>query len=400
MFKPVNKEQAKPILELLSNCKLSLFSKQNSFYAFYVALLSQLPTTISQEIPTAATNGRELVINPDYFLGLNNRERVGLLLHEAMHIAFMHNYRMEQRNPELWNHACDYAINDLLLNENITLPEGALFNPAFRGMTAEQIYEVLNQENQQQVAGQGQEGQGNEEEGEGQGSSSSFSKPRNKQKESFSWGIGKDLIPNHRQAEANLVQAELQALAQSVGSLPSHLKRWFEELGKNQIPWQLLLRRFLTKGKDSRFSYRRINKRCELLPRRMPHGLHSIELLIDTSASISQQQFNQFITEIYHLCQQTKPKQLVVSQFSDGLEARDKIKKSKDLFDLTIKSSGCTVLGDSIQTSKANILCIFTDGEIYDLDKQIPPSGNVLWLICNNRQSFVVPFGQTIHINS
>lgn len=364
MFRAIPKEQAKPVLDLISNCKISLFSKPNSFYAFYVALLSQLQITLTKEIPTAATDGRTLVVNPDYFLGLNSKERVGLLLHEAMHIAFLHSYRLEQRDPELWNQACDYAINDLLLDEGITLPEGGLYEPVFTGLSAEEIYEALNQEENPPSV----------------------------------WGIGKDLIPNGKQAEATIVKAELQALAQSVGKLPQHLQRWFEQLGESHIPWQLLLRRFLSRGRDSRFSYRRINKRCELLPTRMPYGLNSIELMIDTSASISQRQFNQFISEIYHLCQQTKPRQLTVSQFSNGLEARDRIRNKKQLTAIEVVSSGCTLLKDALQTSKANILCIFTDGEIHDLKEAKSNVSNLIWLVYGN-DKFIAPFGQVIKLN-
>jgi predicted metal-dependent peptidase len=57
-----------------------------------------------------------------------------------MHIANGHNLRRGSRDPHLWNVACDYAINPLILKGKMILPAGGLNNPAYAGMSAEEIY--------------------------------------------------------------------------------------------------------------------------------------------------------------------------------------------------------------------------------------------------------------------
>ena len=42
-----------------------------------------------------------------------------------------------------WNHACDLAINLLLLEQGFRLPESGLMDRSYAGLSAEQIYERL-----------------------------------------------------------------------------------------------------------------------------------------------------------------------------------------------------------------------------------------------------------------
>lgn len=44
----------------------------------------------SYEIPTAATDGRRILYNPDFVSGLTKEESLGLLVHEVLHIAHKH----------------------------------------------------------------------------------------------------------------------------------------------------------------------------------------------------------------------------------------------------------------------------------------------------------------------
>ena len=43
----------------------------------------------------------------------------------------------------MWNRACDYAINPILLDAGLTLPDGFLLNERYRGKSADAIYELL-----------------------------------------------------------------------------------------------------------------------------------------------------------------------------------------------------------------------------------------------------------------
>ena len=75
---------------------------------------------------------------------MNYHEWEFILAHEFLHAALRHDVRREERNPILWNVACDYVINGWLLEMNVgQMPETALYDEHFKGMSAESIYDVL-----------------------------------------------------------------------------------------------------------------------------------------------------------------------------------------------------------------------------------------------------------------
>jgi predicted metal-dependent peptidase len=65
-----------------------------------------------------------------------------------MHPALHHHVRRSGRDPKRWNVACDFAINPLLVDAGLSLPDGVLIDNRFRGMSAEQIYNILESESE------------------------------------------------------------------------------------------------------------------------------------------------------------------------------------------------------------------------------------------------------------
>jgi hypothetical protein len=84
---------------------------------------------------------------------------MGTLEHEVMHPALQHHTRRNGRDPSRWNMACDYAINPILVDAGLTLPEGVLLEDRFRGMSAERIYNQLEEEEQSQQSSDDQDSQ-------------------------------------------------------------------------------------------------------------------------------------------------------------------------------------------------------------------------------------------------
>lgn len=88
--------------------------------------------------PTAA----ELYVNPQY--GLTGGERRFVIAHELLHAGLRHDTRAGWRDPFLWNVACDYVINGWLTDMGVgDLPDGALHDPALRGLSAEEVYDRI-----------------------------------------------------------------------------------------------------------------------------------------------------------------------------------------------------------------------------------------------------------------
>lgn len=95
-------------------------------------------------IPVAAVSPQlgEIYINPRCRLNLEEWKFV--LAHEFLHAALRHDLRCEDRIPELWNVACDYVVNDWLCEMKVgCMPESALFDNQFHGMSAEAVYDQI-----------------------------------------------------------------------------------------------------------------------------------------------------------------------------------------------------------------------------------------------------------------
>jgi len=113
---------------------------------FYGVLVSQVTAKMSWDHPTAATNSVTHFFNPKFIADLSPAKVKGTQAHETEHDARHHSTRRGNRDPRLWNEACDYEINPDLIDEGFELPEGFLYREDFRGLVAEEIYRILQNE--------------------------------------------------------------------------------------------------------------------------------------------------------------------------------------------------------------------------------------------------------------
>ena len=85
---------------------------------------------------------KEIYVNEDE--DLTQEEWKFVLAHEFLHAALRHDVRCEDREPTLWNVACDYVINLWLREMDVgDMPEWVLYDERFRGMTAEAVYNIV-----------------------------------------------------------------------------------------------------------------------------------------------------------------------------------------------------------------------------------------------------------------
>src|SRR6201987_4650720 len=118
-------------------------------HPFFGTLLFRLGARAYGSIATMASDGVSLYFNPEFVEGLSSAELIGTVAHECMHPALQHHTRRGGRNPRRWNMACDYAINPMLVDAGLTLPKEVLMDHRFRGMSAEEIYNRLEAEEDQ-----------------------------------------------------------------------------------------------------------------------------------------------------------------------------------------------------------------------------------------------------------
>lgn len=120
---------------------------------------------------TAATDGKNIYVDPNYFASLSENDRLFTIAHKIMHIKFMHMYRLKdksgvKRDPELWNIATDAIINANLERDGFTIKEGYVNMPEALDYSAEEFYQKLLQEKEKKE--QEQKNNQNQEQGDGQ----------------------------------------------------------------------------------------------------------------------------------------------------------------------------------------------------------------------------------------
>ena len=99
-------------------------------------------TRMGIRIAAVSCHMAEIYINPH--AGLSTEEWRFVLAHEFLHAALRHDLRLEGRDPLLWNIACDFVINDWLLEMHVgCMPDGALYDAQFHGLSAEAVYDQI-----------------------------------------------------------------------------------------------------------------------------------------------------------------------------------------------------------------------------------------------------------------
>ena len=113
-------------------------------FPFFGALLMMAPIVMTNTIPTAATNGRDLLFNADFVHSLNAKELDGILVHELLHLALLHVPRRGVRDHMVWNIAADIHVNGIIYSiKQLKLPAGAVEDLGLAPLCVEEIYEKL-----------------------------------------------------------------------------------------------------------------------------------------------------------------------------------------------------------------------------------------------------------------
>ena len=67
---------------------------------FFGALILFAKIEENLDIPTAATDGKKVYFNPKFLATLSPTELDGVMLHEVLHAALLHNERRGERDPQ------------------------------------------------------------------------------------------------------------------------------------------------------------------------------------------------------------------------------------------------------------------------------------------------------------
>ena len=108
-----------------------------------LAMRLALVPVVDHRVPTACTDGESIWFNPFFLQSLTAPERVFVLAHEVWHSVMLHGIRRGDRAPHRWNLAIDHEVNNLLLHDGWKMPDCAVLYPQCEGMSAEEVYELI-----------------------------------------------------------------------------------------------------------------------------------------------------------------------------------------------------------------------------------------------------------------
>lgn len=344
-------------------------------HPFFASLVLNMEFIEDNGIPTACTDGRVIKYNSKFINSLTKEEIMGVLVHEVMHVAYLHHLRRGSRESRKFNVAADYAINQLILDAGVKLPSGALIERKYANMSAEDIYAILPDDND--------------------------SKPSLGE---VSDGVGNESTDSEKAEEEQRVKMMISSAAHSAmasGKLPAGLQRFVEEIINSKVSWREVLARFITDKNSSDFSWAKPNRRYNrvILPSLdSQDSMNTIALIIDTSGSISQKLLNDFAAEMDSIKQMVSKE--VVVLYVDTEVAAVQTFEFDDELKLNPKGGGGTSFIPGFTYLENNAIdcsCViyFTDGYCSRFPSE--PQWPVLWTVYNNK-SFNPPFGETVYL--
>ena len=366
---------------------------------------------------TTATDARAIYYNASYLEQLSFDHLLFLLSHEALHSALSHFARRQHRDKARWDVACDLAINPLLMDEGLTPSPDALFIDLFRGMTAEEIYPMLDEhedlkpqddhiydEEEQEGGSRGDSG-GSDDSGEQSSSASGGGSGEEEKSQGDGAEKPQPLTGEEREqmaAQWSQRMAGAAQMAAQAGKMGGELQRMIDHLLQPQLPWRMLLARYMTSTARDDYSYARPARRegSAILPTLHSHAIRVV-VALDTSGSISDKDMRLFLSEVNAIKAQMNAQVTLIA--CDAALSHDGpwVYQSWEEFNLPREFHGGggtdfrpTFKWLSDQISPPDLLIYFTDGQGRFPESE--PTVPVIWLIKGKQ---TVPWGVRIQLN-
>ena len=396
-LRPPNAEEEKRKLkaaETLELDRVRLLLDQPFIGAVLIRL--NLVPVVDFRCPTAATDGQNIFVHPDFYLKMSPGERRFLLAHEVWHIVYLHFLRGKGRERDIFNMAADMEINFMLKQERFTVPASALLPPPkWQRFNAEELYVRLLKENAAHAPADfdvhlepGRDDRPDDENGEGE---LLVMDP------DYQVDFGAD--PENSVRE-KVVEAAVQYEKQR-GDLPGKLKRIVDRFRGGKLHWKELLSQYVTScfGGSRRWlpPNRRYISSGLYLQSRRDARLQAI-LAIDTSGS-TVGDFPLFAGELTNLLNSFGQYELTVICCDAKIQSVETFSPENPFDGKKVKFAGCG--GTSFKPvfdyvdknlSDVQILIYFTDG--FGDDPKKPPYP-VMWVITPNGENRI-PWGYEV----
>ena len=421
----------------------SAINMLQSRYPHVSGLLSVLPVYVHADsnFPTAHTDFSGVYFNSDFAKQCSTDNLMFLTVHEIMHVAMDHLDRgamlgvyTNSKTAEIWNYACDYAINPMISNPftpgmsqyNIgTFIKGGLIDPAFFGMTAEEIYEIVKSSPEKYGCG------GNEildiskpGSKSPKGATEVFN-PKGKDSkkgkdDKGNKGNKDDKDDKDSKKSGDLARVEMDRLRRELGKmvekLPAGVTREFHRKNLHKVDWKRLLKKYvddMLRSENYRFDRRFMGSETYIRTAKDADSYGAIRTMliaIDTSGSIGEHELSIFAAILSQICKNADINEVTIVPYDAKIDDSKviKVKNPKRGFDLKTSGGGGNDFKELFRWMRRNrtrpsVIVYLTDGQ-----DEFPSFGEfkeyenkTIWVIIDsNKPTFVAPMGKTLHLYS
>lgn len=353
----------KLIEEKLTTARIGLLIRQ----PFFGSMATRLKLVRDDNMPTAATDGRHFYYNLEFIAKLTTKETEFLFGHEVLHNVFEHHLRKHfpdgvsvnnksSRHHMAWNVACDYVINNILIESNIgDKIEDTLHDDKYKGMCAEQVYDDLMKNCSETDL------------------CSLADKLLDEHMDSLE-DKGKGLSEEEKQQIKNEIKESLLASAQAAaGNVPAGVERFIKSFTQPTLSWKEILRQDIQSiiNKTDYSFYNPAKKGRQqgiVLPGMLKQNSLDICIAIDTSGSISDNDLQVFLGEISGIMEQYEEYTIRIWSFDTKVYNDETFRsdEGKDITEYNTKGGGGTDFECNWNYMKDNeiqpkIFIMFTD---------------------------------------
>lgn len=380
----------------VARCKLLM--DRSAVGTFYAHLGMKLVPASDWGIDTAATDGRRILYNPDFWLKLPKDERIGVLCHEIMHNVLDYFGRIGFRTAQRFNVAHDLAINPMIRQQGLKLPKEGCFpgEGPFKdlpvGLCAEEYYALLPKRPDGSDWGDGDFPV------DIGGCGKAIDRPGDIKGRRLTEAEKLQLTEEWRQSVEQAAKA-----ARTRGNLPSALDALIGEILSPSTNWRDQLREFVCANSKNDYSWSVPNRRYIAqglyLPSLHSEDLGTVLIGIDQSGSTDEDQQRQWAAELESVLSAYDCR-LVTYYHDTEVAAVEEWTPDSGPLEFKRYCSGGTshrpVMEQMLdEHPDASCIIFFTDLETEYPDE---PSVPVLWAVTNNRKVDDPPFGRRIDV--
>ena len=384
----------------------------------HYSLLAATETIWTDQIPTGATDGVYVYINPDWYRGLgSDSQRAFLLAHEVSHIILRPPQRGEfyrergffragqSFDPSLYNRAADYVINaDCIAMGLEPIPEGCYSKEYGRDDIVDSVYAALaapKEPEDDTVNGDDFGGESDGADGDQSGDQSG-----DESGDESGEGSG-DQLPDAEGHDYHLApkyegDAEEQqaAAAEDEHQLRNAVDDGIEEAtergvgvsdqvregsnrfssgNRSDVDWRAELADLLRRvGNGGEVTWSRIHRRryatLGVISPTHRGSLGRMGVIVDISGSVNRDQLQRFMTELAVAIDELQPRDGVVVVFTNHrVHSVHEVFSGGELLDLEVPKGGGTYMSEGLKYLNGNglecdITLCFTDGDLIDND--------------------------------